>query len=77
MEDSLSESDLKQAKRVTLQIIRKVDDLLSPLEHEMRIMQWAPEFQAIMWEAVMRGAKRRCEDANHRETSSASNPKNA
>lgn len=52
---------LEEAWKVTQQIAAKVDRLLEPLEREMQIMKWEPEFRAILWEAVMLEAKARWE----------------
>ena len=54
---------LEAAMAMTRKINRKADDLLAPLEREMRIMQWPAEYRSIMWEAVLLGAKQRLEDA--------------
>jgi hypothetical protein len=53
---------LEAAMAMTRKINRKVDELLAPLEREMTIMQWPAEYRAIMWEAVLLGAKQRMED---------------
>ena len=53
---------LEAAMAMTRKINRKVDDLLAPLEREMKIMQWPAEYRSIMWEAVLLGAKQRLED---------------
>ena len=47
---------------MTRKINRKVDDLLAPLEREMKIMQWPAEYRSIMRKAVLLGAKQRLED---------------
>ena len=52
---------LENAIALCKKIARKVDDLLEPLSLEMKIMNWAPEFQSILWETVMLKAKRRLE----------------
>lgn len=52
---------LEKAMTMVQKINRKVDDLLLPLQREMRIMQWPTEYQAILWEAVMLEAKARWE----------------
>jgi hypothetical protein len=54
---------LEAAMAMTRKIRAKVDQLLEPLAREMRIMEWAPEYQAIMWEAVMLEATQRMEEA--------------
>lgn len=54
-------ADLEQAMAMVRQISSKVDRLLEPLQREMRIMKWEPEYQAILWEAVMLEAKARWE----------------
>jgi hypothetical protein len=48
----LSLADIAKAAALAAKLERKVDDLLAPLETEMRIMRWAPDFRVIMWEAV-------------------------
>lgn len=48
---------LDQAMDIVVKIRRKVDDLLTPLGREMRIMKWPAEYRAILWEAVMLEAK--------------------
>lgn len=53
---------LEAAMAMTRKINRKVDDLLAPLEREMKIMQWPAEYRSIVWEAVLLGAKQRLED---------------
>ena len=56
----MSDSDSDQMEKaiaLVTKINEKVDDLLKPLELEIKIMQWAPEFQAIIWEAVMLNAQ--------------------
>lgn len=52
---------LEKAMAMTRKISTKVDRLLEPLEREMKVMKWAPEFRAILWEAVMLEAKARWE----------------
>ena len=52
---------LEAAMAMSRRINRKADDLLAPLDLEMRVMKWRPEFRSIMWEAVMLAAKRRME----------------
>ena len=47
-----SDDHMAQAVALTAKIEQKVTDLLAPLEREMQIMKWAPEFRAILWEAV-------------------------
>lgn len=39
---------------VARQIQAKIDAATEPLEREMRIMKWAPEYRAIVWEALAR-----------------------
>lgn len=48
----LSLADIAKATAPAAKLERKVDDLLAPLETEMRIMRWAPEYRVIMWEAL-------------------------
>lgn len=41
-----------------LEIARKVQEKIesatAPLEREMRVMKWRPEYQVIVWEALAR-----------------------
>lgn len=37
-------------------IAKKAADTLAPLQREMDIMKWPPEFRAILWEAVSQHA---------------------
>jgi hypothetical protein len=55
---------LEKAMAMVQKINRKVDDLLEPLQREMRIMKWPAEYQSILWEAVMLEAKSRWEKAS-------------
>jgi hypothetical protein len=41
-----------KALAITQKLVEKAEDLLAPLDNEMRIMKWNPEFQKIMWDAV-------------------------
>ena len=45
------------AIELTQKILKKAADALEPLEREMRLMGWAPEYRAIMWGAVERKAR--------------------
>lgn len=54
---------LEAAIAMTRKITAKAQTELEPLAREMRIMKWKPEFQAIMWEAVMLEARSRMEKA--------------
>lgn len=54
---------LAKAKALTARIAAKVDELLAPLEQEMRAMRWDPQYRAIMWEAVGRRALARAKEA--------------
>jgi hypothetical protein len=45
-------AELAKVEELAAKLVRKVDELLAPLETEMRIMRWAPDFRVIMWEAV-------------------------
>lgn len=54
---------LARAMAMVQKISRKIDTLLEPLQREMRINKWKPEYQAILWEAVMLEAKSRMEAA--------------
>ena len=48
------DADDHMAKSValTVKIKRKAEDLLAPLDTEIRMMNWKPEYQSIMWNAV-------------------------
>lgn len=59
--DPLEEEHLVIAIAMAQKIQNKVNILLEPLQREMRIMKWNPEYQAILWEAVMMEAKNRWE----------------
>lgn len=50
---------LEAAMAMTRKITAKAQAELEPLALEMRIMKWEPQFQAIMWEAVMLEARER------------------
>ena len=52
---------LEAAMAMSRKINDKAELLLDPLVIEMRIMKWKPEFQSIMWEAVMLAVKRHME----------------
>jgi hypothetical protein len=39
-------------QEVARKVQGKVDDLISPLQIEMDIMKWKPEFRVIIWEAL-------------------------
>ena len=52
---------LQAAIKMAKTINDKVDTLLAPLDNEMRLMRWKPEFQTIMWEAVQHAAMARME----------------
>ena len=51
--------DASKAEALAEKIKAKVIDALDPIATEMKIMKWRPEFQAIMWEAVMMEAMAR------------------
>lgn len=63
MSDKTSAAHLEAAMAMTRQITAMAQRKLEPLTHEMAIMKWKPEYQAIMWEAVMLEAKQRMEEA--------------
>lgn len=52
---------LEAAIALSKRINDKVDDLFAPLEREMKIMRWPAQYQSILWEAVILGAKERME----------------
>jgi hypothetical protein len=60
---SRSAADIAKAIALAAKIETKVEILLAPMETEMRIMQWAPEYRAIMWEAIGRKALERAKAA--------------
>lgn len=43
---------MKKAIALTAKIEAKADELLAPLDLEMRMAKWDPKFQRIMWDAV-------------------------
>lgn len=45
-------SHAEKADALAAKITKKAEDALAGLDQEMAIMQWAPEFRTIMWEAV-------------------------
>ncbi|MBP7336911.1 hypothetical protein [Niveispirillum sp.] len=51
--------ELAQALSIATKIDRKVKDLLSPIEREMRLMGYRQEFQEIIWQAIADEATRR------------------
>jgi hypothetical protein len=55
--------ELASALKLVAKIEAKIADLFRPLELEMRIMKWAPEYQAIIWEAVANRAAERARKA--------------
>jgi hypothetical protein len=63
MSDTASLAHLEAAMAITRKIGAKVDKLLAPLALEMEIMEWKPEYRAIVWEAVMIEARQRMEKA--------------
>ncbi|WP_044558697.1 hypothetical protein [Azospirillum sp. B4] len=54
-------SDLDAATAIAARIEAKAVALLAPLEREMALMSWRPEFKAIMWAAVAIEAQRRAD----------------
>lgn len=52
-----------KAVAVAQQIEKRVAVTLAPLEREMGLMQWRPEFRVIMWEAVANMALSFAEEA--------------
>lgn len=58
---------LEKATALAGKITGKAEDALAALEREMTIMQWAPEFRAIMWSAVAEVASRRAEQSSEKE----------
>ena len=46
----------KKALMPTRDIQDRADEFLARLDNEMRVMRWASEYRAIMWEAVVRRA---------------------
>lgn len=61
-----SPEEVAKAKALVAKIDAKVVDLLAPLATEMRIMKWAPEYEAILWEHVAVKAMARARDAVER-----------
>lgn len=56
MSDAPNAEYLAKAEAVAAKIKTRAAELLAPLEREMRIMKWRPEYCAIMWEVVAREA---------------------
>jgi len=51
----------QKAIALTIKIQAKAAALLAPLDTEMRMMNWKPEFRRIMWDAVLREVAKRLE----------------
>lgn len=64
MGDKHTPEHLAKAKRIVAQIEAKIAGAIGPLEREMQIMQWAPEYRAIVWEAVARKAMEKALEAH-------------
>lgn len=60
---SKTPEELAAALELAGKIEMKAVELLRPLEIEMRLMKWRPEFRAIMWEAIGRKALSRAKEA--------------
>ena len=56
---AVTPQDLAAVQDTVVKIIVRAKALLAPLEHEMKVMAWAPEYRAIMWESVMLEAAER------------------
>lgn len=52
---------MKQAQALADKITTKAEDALASLDREMTIMEWQPEYRAIMWETVAAVAAQRAE----------------
>jgi hypothetical protein len=53
---------MAKAVAMTKKIEAKANALLAPLDLEMKMMGWKPEFQSIMWNAVMLAVQKRLKD---------------
>lgn len=69
--DARSNADNRMAKALSVaqQIEKRVAVTLAPLEREMGLMQWRPEFRVIMWEAVANAALKYAEEASRESAS--------
>lgn len=52
-----------EAEAVAAKIQSKITHLLAPMAAEMRIMEWDPEYQEIVWEAIGHEALKRSREA--------------
>lgn len=43
---------IESALQAAMQIQRRIDDAVAPLQTEMKVMKWKPEYQVIVWEAL-------------------------
>ena len=57
--------EMQKAIDLSKRIERKVHNLLEPLDLEIRIMKWRPEYRSLMWESVWREAMRRGVEATN------------
>ena len=62
---SVDPEQMKLAELMVEKINAKVDALLRPLDREIQIMQWKPEYAAIVWEAVAGKAMKKAKDASN------------
>jgi len=66
-----SPAEEAKALVVAKKIERKAVDLLAPLELEMRLMGWRPEFSMIMWHAIVTRATALLMEAERRHRPTA------
>ncbi len=58
-----SADDIAQALAIATRVHAKAIETLAPLEREMTIAGWKPDYRAIMWQAVAREAMLRSLEA--------------
>lgn len=49
---------MHDAEKLAVKIAEKANRLLQPMQTEMDANRWAPEFRAIMWQAIADTASR-------------------
>lgn len=54
---------MDKAQAVAIKIAEKAAEVLAPLELEMALRRWSPDFREIMWNAVSLAASNRAKDA--------------
>ena len=48
----MDDDEMDAAQKLAAQIQQKARDAIAPLEREMALMDWPPEFRRILWDAV-------------------------